>query len=208
MVVIAPGSPRRPPTERHMGLLGNIVKGPIVIIVIKTVRPEIGNIQIRPAIVVVVTYCHAESPALVGDAGFRRHICEGPIMVVVKQHRAWRRLVSFQSRKRRPIDQINVQPSVFVVVKKGNARTRRFQDRNFLWSPRLVTKLVQLSLLRDVFVNKRRPVHEPAGGNRPRLRILYRRVRHSRTHAMLLTRGPSFLSLALLILFLRSLFLI
>src|ERR1035437_9805731 len=53
--VIAPGCTIGPVAQRDAGLLCNIGKGSVVIVVVKAVLAKVGDKNIRPAVIVIVT---------------------------------------------------------------------------------------------------------------------------------------------------------
>src|SRR5580658_8865830 len=63
VVVIAPGRTRRPSTERDSSFFRNVGKGAVVIIVVKAVLAEIGDVHVGPAVVIEIAHRHAVFPA-------------------------------------------------------------------------------------------------------------------------------------------------
>ena len=84
-VVISPRGSRRPVAQRHAGLLGNVGERAVMVVVIKPVLAEVADIDIRPAVVVIIRNSNADSPALIGDTCFRSHVGECTVVVVMKE---------------------------------------------------------------------------------------------------------------------------
>ena len=66
-----------------------------MIVAVKTVLAKIGDVEIRPAIVVEVAHSNTESPPLIRDASVASDVGERSIVIVVKQHGAWGRFFAF-----------------------------------------------------------------------------------------------------------------
>src|SRR5215467_14417169 len=60
-VVVAPGWPRGPTTKSDAGFLRHIGKRPIMIVMVKTIFAVVRDVNVRPAIIVVIADSHAES---------------------------------------------------------------------------------------------------------------------------------------------------
>src|ERR1700757_1298061 len=73
-IIVPPRWPRGPTAKSQAGFLRLISKCPIVIVVIKTVLSVIRDVDVRPAIIIVIAYGHAESPPLIRHAGFGSYI--------------------------------------------------------------------------------------------------------------------------------------
>jgi hypothetical protein len=72
-----------------MSLLRHIRKGAVMIIAVEAVLAVVAHVDVGPAVVVVVGDADAVAPAVIGDAGFFRHIGKGSIVVVVEQGGLW-----------------------------------------------------------------------------------------------------------------------
>src|SRR5437762_125557 len=149
-IIVAPSWPCGPTAKSDAGFLRSISKRSIVIVVIETVLSVVGNVDVRPAIIVVIAHSHAESPSLIRHAGFGSYIGEGAVMIVVQEHSAGSGLLPFQRSKRGPIEQVDVQPAVIVIINQSYARTRGLEDSRLFWSSRAMVELVKTGLLRDV----------------------------------------------------------
>src|SRR5207248_4012399 len=133
-IIVAPSWPCGPTTKSDAGFLRHISKRSIVIVVIEAVLSVICNVDVRPAIIIVIAYSHAESPSLIRHASFRSFIGEGAVMIVVQQHSAGSWLLPFQGSKRGAVEQIDVQPAVVVIIKQSYTRTRGLEDSRLFWS--------------------------------------------------------------------------
>jgi hypothetical protein len=64
--------------------------------VIEAIFAVIGDVDVRPAVVVVVGYDCSVSPAVVGDSSLLCHVGEGTVVVVVKEGGLRRRLFAVE----------------------------------------------------------------------------------------------------------------
>ena len=92
---------------------------------------EAGDVNVFPAVVVVVADGHAVSPTAKIQARLRRDIGKRAVMIVVIKARrmAFARAVVLD---RRAINQKNVHPAVVVVVERGRATALGFDDVELL----------------------------------------------------------------------------
>ncbi len=113
---------------------GDIGKRSIVVVVVERGVVEAGDVDVFPAIVVVVADGHAVSPAAEIEAGFRGNVGERSVVVVVVELRgmAFAGLVILD---RGAINKEDVHPSVVVVVEGGGASTLGFYDVEFFSAP-------------------------------------------------------------------------
>src|SRR6266699_6499602 len=162
-----------------------------MIVVEKTVLPVVGHVDVRPAIVIVILNGYTEAPSLVCHARFFRHFGERAIVIVVQQHGARRRLLPVERGKRGPVEQINVQPAVVIVVAEGDTGAGHFKDGGLLWSSGAMVEFVETRLLRNVDEYNRRAVHTSAGGNRPGQGVFHSGVRCASRHTRGLRLLPS-----------------
>ena len=70
---------------------------------IETVLAVVRDVNVRPAVVVVVSDGHTESPALVRNASLFGHVSERTIVIVVKEHGPRLRLLTLHRRNGRAI---------------------------------------------------------------------------------------------------------
>src|SRR4029077_18363809 len=114
------------------------------------------------------------------------HIGEGPVVIVVEQHGARGRFLALHRWNGGPIQEVDVEPSVIVKIKEGYSGSRRFNNRAFVRSARLMVELVEASGVSDVGEHDRRSVDKPARCDGTGQRVLNRGVCDSGTHAVLL----------------------
>ena len=120
-VIIAKRSPGGPIAQRHPGLFGHIGKCAVMIVVVQPVFAIVGDINIWPAVVVVIADGHAKTPAVIGDARLGGYVSERPIMVVMKQRRVRSLALAVVSIVGRAVHQIDVEPPIVVVVNETYA---------------------------------------------------------------------------------------
>src|SRR5580692_7312789 len=162
-----------------------------MVVVVEAVLAVIADIDVWPAIVVVVGARAAISPAIISDAGRPGHIRKRSVVVVVEQRCVRRFFLSIQRIERRAVHQVDVQPTIVVVVEKANTGTIRFHDELLLGYTHLVDPVAESGLLGDVLEDNRPFVDESTGGNWAPLFIVDRRRRDTSgdaSHSTLLLR--------------------
>src|SRR5919205_4289267 len=97
MVVVTPRRRSRPVPERDSGFFCDVSECAIVIVVIKPILPVVGDVDIRPAIVVVIADGDSESPTLICYTGFLSDVSKRAVMIVVKKHGLRRGFCALQS---------------------------------------------------------------------------------------------------------------
>src|SRR5207248_2371525 len=69
---------------RNLSFFGDVGKRAVMVVVVQPVLSEVSDVNIRPAVVVVIADGHPESPSVVRYARFRRHVHKCAIVIVVK----------------------------------------------------------------------------------------------------------------------------
>ena len=88
-----------------------------MIVVIEAVFAEVADVDIGPAVVVIVCNGYADTPALVRDASFFGDVGEGAVVIVVKERRLWvQGAFSVPGVGGGSVHQIDVEPAIVVVV--------------------------------------------------------------------------------------------
>ena len=87
---------------------------------IETGGTPICHVNVRPAIVIVVTYRNTKAPTFVRDPGLAGNILKFPVTQVVIERGARRLFLPLHRRDGRTVQEINVRPAVAVVVKDGD----------------------------------------------------------------------------------------
>ena len=103
--------------------------------------------MIGPAVVVVVGHGAAESPAVVGDAGFGGDVGEGAVVIVVEERGVRRGLFAGERVDGGAVDDVDVEPAVVVVVEQAYTRALGLDDVVLGWSAHLVGPLGEAGLL-------------------------------------------------------------
>ena len=88
----------------------------------------VGHIQIGPAIVVVVAYGNSNSPTIVGYACLFRDIGKCAIVVVMKERGVRRGGFSAERVVGHAIDEVDVEPSIVVVIEQCDATAEGLDD--------------------------------------------------------------------------------
>src|ERR1700716_249816 len=121
IVVVEPNCTGSPTGRGDTGLLCDVGKSSVSVVVIQNAFSVLGHVEIGEAIVIVVAHCGTHSIAPSGYASFFRHVAEGTIPIVpIEGIAEWRiRIVEIATSA---IDQVNIHPAVIVVIEKRAAR--------------------------------------------------------------------------------------
>src|SRR5262249_35161156 len=132
-IVVKPGAARAPANlfVVDTGLAGYICEGSISIVMEEDVVSPEATEEIIPAVVVVVADADASLPSGTGEAGFCGDVGEGPVAIVFEQ--VGRRCGSGRPVRieARAVREIDVEPTVIVVVKECEAASLGLDDVAF-----------------------------------------------------------------------------
>src|SRR6266851_3265685 len=126
IVVIRPRGRYRPHllafvhSAAHAGLVSEVGKSPISVVVKKLIAGDAGKINIRPAVVIVVADGNAHAVAGASQARFVGHVSKRQIMVVAIQAVLVLRTVLFKRWNRGAVDHVDVQVAVAIIVQQRN----------------------------------------------------------------------------------------
>src|SRR5467141_5006244 len=98
-----------------------------MVIVIKPVFAIIGDVEIFPSVVVVVSRANSLAPARSDESRLLSHVGESSIMIVVIQM-IRRSLIGGEALQRCAIHDEDVGPSVVVIIENGDAGSSRLDD--------------------------------------------------------------------------------
>src|SRR5271170_248247 len=84
-IIVAKSRTGRPAAIGHASLGGHVAKGAVAIISIKDVAAEAGDVDVWPAVIVVVAYRAAHGKAGLRQAGFCGDIGKRAVMIIVVQ---------------------------------------------------------------------------------------------------------------------------
>jgi hypothetical protein len=114
-IVIAKRRACRPTAVGDARLRGDVGKRSVAVIVIEDVAAETGQVEIRPAVIVVVADGAAHREAWRRQARALRHVSESPVVIVViERAEAWLPLHRHLDRGR--IRKIYIRPAVAIVI--------------------------------------------------------------------------------------------
>ena len=145
-----------------------------MIVVVQAVLSVVADEDVGPAIVVVVANGHAESPAVVGDAGLFGNIGESAVVVVMEERCVGRRGFAVDGVEGGPVDKIDIEPAVVVVIDQTHAGTVGFDDEFLLGRAHGVAPRPEPRLLRDVLEDHRAGIGKAARGDGTVLGIVNR----------------------------------
>src|SRR5579872_4656152 len=134
---------------RHACLLAHVGKRSVPVVVIQNIFSEVGHVQVVPSVVVVVTDANALSPAGMRDAGFRGNVGECAVAIIAEKMRSGFTACR-EAFEARAVYQKNVEPSVVVVIVKGNPASRCFQQIFVLMFAAVDGLRIQTGFARDV----------------------------------------------------------
>src|SRR5216683_2966269 len=133
----------------NLGFLADVGEGAVAVVVVEDVFAVVRDVEIFPAVVVVVADAYALARPGVSQAGFCGDVGESAVMVVAIEVARW----GFPWRegiKRRAVHDKNVGPAVVVIVKDGDARSGGFDNVLFRVFAAENHRCVQPGLLRDI----------------------------------------------------------
>ena len=154
-----------------------------MVVVIETVLAEVGDEQVRVAVVVVVADGYAKPPTVVGDSCFGGNIGEGAVVVVVEECGVRRLRFAGQGVVGGAVHHVNVEPAVLVIVEEGDAGPWRLEDESLFGSAHGVMPGGQAGLGSNVLKDHGTGCYEAAGGNRPLFGVEHGRVGAARVYA-------------------------
>src|SRR5262249_54088337 len=103
--------------RRDSGLLGHVGECAIAVVVIENVAAVLRNVKVGKAIPVVVADRHALPIAAALDPRLPRNISEGAVAIVMVERVAQRR-VGIEKITLAAVHEVNVHPSIVVVIEK------------------------------------------------------------------------------------------
>ena len=110
----------------HSGLLGYLFERPSAIVV-EPVLSVIGDVEIFPAVVVIVADTNALTPAGSDESRTFRHVRECSVMIVMIEV-VRRRASCREAFQGRAIHKEDIRPAIVVVIEDGYACSRALQD--------------------------------------------------------------------------------
>src|SRR5207247_11095365 len=118
IVVIKPYGAGSPAGSGQAGLFRHIRKRPIAIVVIQNAAAVLRDVEIGPAVIIIVSYGGAHAVTAAGNTRFFRDVGKSAVAIVVVQRVTERRIwiVEITSYS---VGQVQVHPDVVVVLDKG-----------------------------------------------------------------------------------------
>ena len=110
-------------------------KGSVAVVPVQKIAAVVGDEQVDPPVVVVVGRCHAVAQAGPGDSGIDGHLGEGAVPTVAEQEIGGGGGVLPARHERGAgdaVDDVEIGPSVVVVVDPGATATVPFDDEFLL----------------------------------------------------------------------------
>src|SRR5207247_6387776 len=134
IVVIKPCGAGSPAGSAQAGLFRHIRKRPIAIVVIQNAAAVLRDVEIGPAVIIIVSYGGAHPVAAAGNTRFFRDVGKSAVAIVVAQRVTQRRIWS-EEITLPAVDQVHVHPAVVVVIEKGATRSCRLGQIVFRRAP-------------------------------------------------------------------------
>src|SRR6185503_14637632 len=139
-IVVEPGCTGGPlPRVLHAGLVGDICKGTVVIIVIESARRIASDIEILIAVVVEVRRCHPHAVEVqLVETGSGRDVFKPAVTeVAIQGIPEWKRALAM--RRFSTVYEKNVEQSVVVKIAKRDTSAHGFDEKSI---GRLTTELL------------------------------------------------------------------
>ncbi len=127
IIVIEPQRARCPSGSRHASLFRNVGEGPVAVVVIQNASSILRDIHVRETVAVVVAYCNALPVSLARNSRLFCDISESPVAIIAI-HRVPQRGIRIIKVTFAAIDEVDVHPSVIIVVQKRAACTGGFRQ--------------------------------------------------------------------------------
>ena len=127
VVVVEPHGARAPSRRRDSGLLRHIGERAVAVVVIQNASPILRHVDVGEAVAVVIAHRDALAIASGANARLLRDVGKSAVAIVAIERIAQRRLGIIEVALP-AVDQIDVHPSVIVVVQKGAARAGGFRQ--------------------------------------------------------------------------------
>src|ERR1700685_1866269 len=125
IVVIEPDSARRPSWSGDPGLLGNVCKGAVPVVVIQNALAVLRHIEIGKTVTVVIANRHSLPITSSRHPSFFGDVAERAIAIVAVKSIA-DGLCRSKEVALSAVNKINIHPAVIVVVEKSATRSRSF----------------------------------------------------------------------------------
>src|SRR5277367_5351274 len=127
VIVVEPDCAGGPSGSCNAGLFGYVSEGSVAVVAVENTSPVLGHIQVREAVAIVVADCDALPVTAPCNACFFSYVGEGSVTVVAVERVAQRgsRIVEVTLAA---VDEIDVHPSVIVVVEECAASSGRFRE--------------------------------------------------------------------------------
>jgi hypothetical protein len=127
-VIVAPGRARRESVIADPGPLGDLLERPIAPIAEEAVRAKAGDVEVVPAVVVVIGDRDSHCPARIGEARRVRHLAERAIPEILVEGCLGTRLSCEGSLDRRGVEQVEVEPSIPIEIEHGDSPAHALDD--------------------------------------------------------------------------------
>src|ERR1700733_14583822 len=124
VVVVEPYRAGEEPRFIESGLFGYVGEGSVVVVVVEDQSPVGGHQKIGPTVTVIVRGGHSNAEVSASNASLLSYLSKCAIVIVViqgvMQGRGGRKKVG-----RSTVDEVQINPTIIVVVKDGYTRTHR-----------------------------------------------------------------------------------
>src|ERR1035441_9104427 len=99
----------------HSGFVRNVGKSAVVVVMKKLISGHVGEEDIRPSVVIVISNSDADAIALALDSGFLGNIRERAVVVIVEKAVPILGRLFLQRWDGCAVDEVNVQVAVIVI---------------------------------------------------------------------------------------------
>src|SRR5207249_4809292 len=127
IVIVEPGRARGPARRGHARFVSSIGESTVAVIVIEDVPSIAGHIEVHPAITVVISSRGTHAKIAAPYPGLIRYVRKRAVVVIVVES-VLQRCVRREKIRRTTIDQINVHPTVVVIIEEDSAAAAGFRQ--------------------------------------------------------------------------------
>lgn len=133
VVVVKPDSAGGPSWRCHTRFVRHVRKSVVAVVVIEDAAPVLRYVEVWEPVAVVIAGSQAHAIATTWRSGFFRYICECAVAIVSVQgiSKGW---IGIKEVAFAAVHEVNIHPTVVVVVDEGAARPCGFRQVH-LWGP-------------------------------------------------------------------------
>jgi hypothetical protein len=148
-----------------------------MVIVVQAILAVVADVDVRPAVVIVVANRDPVPPAVVRYACLHGYIGKGAVMIIAKERRLRRGCLAGLRVISGTIHEIDIQPAVVVIVQQADTGAHGTKDVLLADRAHRVVPRGEARLLCNILENHRAILHKASGSNGAVLIVEHSRVR-------------------------------